>query len=76
MEAHAVSRPAGTSSKSIGIVRSRTVGLNVVHRPRFDDTVVNLFEDGMARDSHRLPGRVSLAEALIWYGTTLKLQGE
>ncbi|MFM1990258.1 MAG: hypothetical protein RJA99_3215 [Pseudomonadota bacterium] len=56
-------------------MRSRTVAINVV---QFNDnrTTVNVFNDGRAESSHGLPGHVSLAEALIWYGTTLKLQGE
>lgn len=60
--------------------RSDTVGVNVVHHflgdVRTGRTTVNIFVDGRAESSHGLPGTVSLGEALIWYGTQLKLKGE
>lgn len=58
------------------VVRSKTVSVNVVQRFAHEDTVVNIFIDGMATSSHTLPGIVSLAEALIWHGTQLKLTGD
>lgn len=61
-------------------LRSDTVGINVVHHflggVRTDRTTVNIFVDGRADSSHQLPGTVSLGEALIWYGTQLKLKGD
>lgn len=62
--------------------RSKTVGVNVVqwmanNKPdNTVQTVINVFVDGRAESSHGMPGAVSLADALIWYGTQLKLRGE
>ena len=58
--------------------RSHTIGISVVQRSdrNSEQTHVNIFVDGRADSSHQLPGTVSLGEALIWYGTQLKLKGE
>lgn len=58
--------------------RSPTIGVNVVWKSgrNSEETHVNVFVDGRADSSHQLPGTVSLGEALIWYGTQLKLKGE
>jgi len=54
------------------VERSRTYGLNTVTRN--GKTTVNLFVDGCARDSYKFDHRLTLAEAFIWLGTTMKLE--
>ena len=74
----------GVLPKPLRSWRSHTIGINVVQRsggtPQSnslgDHTDVNVFVDGRADSSHVLPGTVSLGEALIWYGTQLKLKGD
>lgn len=64
--------------KPLRSFRSHTIGVNVLQRSdsKSEQTTVNVFVDGRADSSHQLPGTVSLGEALIWYGTQLKLKGE
>lgn len=72
-------RSSASGRISDTIFRSHTVGVNVVNysaEGKSLRSVVNIFVDGRAESSHGLPGTVSLGEALIWYGTQLKLKGE
>lgn len=72
-------RSSASGRISDTIFRSPTVGVNVVNysvKGKPSHSSVNIFVDGRAESSHGLPGTVSLGEALIWYGTQLKLKGE
>ena len=54
------------------VERSLTYGVNTVTRN--GKTTINVFADGCARESYALDCRLTLAEAFIWLGTTMKLE--